>query len=110
MFRAGEARHQISIQSRSTVQDAAGEPANTWTEYASRRASIQRTPGKEAFAAAQDNGRIPVVFRLRWLDGVTPAMRVVFDSKVFDIRSIVDVDGRKAELMLTCDERVGEAP
>lgn len=111
MVRAGDYRHQITVQQRSTTQDAAGEQLDAWTTFITRRAAIQRTPGREAFAAAQDNGRVPTVFEMRYVDGVTNAMRVVFDSRVFDIKSAIDPDnGLKAKLLVTCDERVGESP
>jgi hypothetical protein len=56
------------------------------------------------------NGRIPVVFRIRYLDGIAPALRVVFNGKVHNILSAVDLEGIKEEILLTTEELVGEAP
>jgi head-tail adaptor len=109
-IRAGELRHRIRIEQRSPVQDAAGEPELAWTLVAERWASLERTPGSEVWASAQRNGRVPVVFRLRHLAGVVPAMRVVHDGRVFDIKSVVSPRGVADELLLVTDELVEAAP
>jgi head-tail adaptor len=109
-IRAGELRHRIRIEQRSAAQDAAGEPELAWALVAERWASLERTPGSEVWASAQRNGRVPVVFRLRHLAGVVPAMRVVHAGRVFDIRSVVSPRGVADELLLVTDEIVEVAP
>lgn len=106
MLNLGAMRHVIRIEQRSTTQDAAGEPLNTWTLYAERRAALDRLPGREVWASAQRSGRIPVVFRIHYTDGVLPSMRVVFNSRVFDILSVVDVDGHNESMALVTEEHV----
>lgn len=101
MIRAGEYRHQIIIQRRSTEQDSAGETLNTWTQFASRRASVAWTPGSEVFAAAQRAARAPVVFEIRYLEGVTEDMRVVFGGVVHNITSVVDQGGLHEKLIIS---------
>ncbi len=108
MVRAGAMRFQIDIMVRSSTQDAAGETLNTWAIFATRRAAIQRTAGREVFAAAARNARVPTVFRLRWLDGVLTGMRVQYDGRLFNITSAVDQEETHEELILTTDELVGE--
>lgn len=110
MVRAGEMRHQVVIQQRSTTQDSAGEASTVWTTFAAVRAALERAPGREVWASAQRSGRVPVVFRLRYLADVTPAMRIYFAGKVHNILSAVDVAGRKEELLITAEELVEVAP
>lgn len=115
MVRAGDMRHVVELQVRSTVKDAAGEAQNTWNVFARRRAAIMRTPGREVFASAQRDGRVPVIIRLRWLDGVTDAMRLVFRCNccagrgVHDVKSAIDEAGLNEELVITAEERTGES-
>ncbi len=106
MVDAGAMRHQVRIEQRSTTQDAAGEPVNTWTLFAERRAELVRAPGREIWASAQRNGRVPVVFRLRYLAGVLPQMRLVFDGRTHNILSAVDQAGREEELVIAAEELV----
>lgn len=110
MVRAGQMRHEVTIQQRSTAQHATtGEPLNTWTTFAIRRAAIERSPGSEVWASAQRSGRVPVVLRLRYLSGVLPGMRVLLGAKVLDIISAVDLAGLREELVITAEERVEES-
>lgn len=109
-IRAGELDTRIRIEQRLTTQDAAGEPSIEWEEFAERWASIARTPGSEVWASAQRGGRVPTVFRLRYLAGVLPEMRVVAQERVYEIRSVVRESGRASELLLVTEEIVEATP
>lgn len=109
MIDAGKYRHTIRIEVRTSTQDSVGEQHDTWTTYATTRAKMEAGPaGSEEFASAERQGLIPTVWRIRYRAGITPAMRVVFGIRVFDIRGVVDPNGRKEELLLTTEERVDE--
>jgi SPP1 family predicted phage head-tail adaptor len=103
-------RHRVTIQQRATGTDAAGGMLNTWEDFARRRASIDRTTGSELWGSAQRSARVPTVFRLRFLEGVVPKMRLLCGGAVYNILSAVDQEGRKAELVITAEELVEEAP
>jgi head-tail adaptor len=108
-------RQTVRIEQRSKSQDAAGEPLDSWTLFAERRAAIQRAPGKELWASGERQGRVPTVFRLRYLDGVLPEMRLLLKKPkgewaLYDIVSATDPDGRREELIVTCTEWVGAKP
>ena len=109
-MRAGDMRHSVRLELRTTLQDAAGEPLTTWNLFAERRAAVERSPGREVWASAQRSARVPTIFRLRYLDGVTPAMRLLFDGKVYDILSAIDQAGRGEELLITAEEHVEASP
>lgn len=104
MIRTGKMRHRIRIEVQGTAHDSSGEQAQTWTTFATRWASVQRAQGMEVQASAQRTGRIPVVFGIRYLDGVHPGMRVVFRGRVHNITSAVDQEGLTEELLLYTDE------
>lgn len=107
MIRAGDLRHVVRIEQRSATVDAVGEQLNTWSLFVQRRAAIDRTPGREVWSSQERQGRVPTVFRMRWHDGVLPAMRLIHDEKVFNILSVIDPDnGRGAEMLITCEELV----
>jgi SPP1 family predicted phage head-tail adaptor len=103
-------RHRVKLQQRSSGQDAAGGVLDAWEDFATRWASMERASGREVWASAQRSGRVPAVFRLRYLAGVTPAMRLVFDGRVYNILSAVDMAGRREELVITAEELVEETP
>lgn len=109
-MRAGPMRHRVTIQRRSTTLDAAGGVLDVWEDVATRWASMDRANGSEVWASAQRSGRVPAVFRLRYLSGVVPAMRLVFDGRVYNILSAVDQSGLREELTVSAEELVEVAP
>lgn len=106
----GAMREQVRLESRSTAQDTVGEQILTWSLFALRRAEVVRTPGKELWASMERNGRVPTMWKLRWLDGVLPAMRLICRGKVYNIVSALDPTGRQEELLITSEELVGDSP
>lgn len=107
-FTPGALRESVTIQKRSTSQDGVGEQVHTWSTFEERRAELMKTPGSEAWAAQQRNARVPTTFRLRYLAGVEPGMRLIWSTRVHDIRSAIDPTGRKEELIISAEELVGE--
>lgn len=109
-MRPGPMRHRVVLQQRTSGLDDAGGVRDAWETFATRRAALERAAGREVWASAQRSGRVPAVFRLRWLAGVTSAMRLVHDGRVHNITSVVDQEGRREELVITADELVEETP
>lgn len=107
---SGAMRERVVIQSRSTTLDSSGEQLNTWTLFSTRRAEVVRTYGREIFASAARQARVPTLFRLRKLEGVLPGMRLLCRGKLYDIISAIDPTGRDEELLITTEEIVGETP
>lgn len=109
-MRPGPMRHRVTLQQRATGVDAAGGVLNIWENFATRWASLDRAPGSEVWGSAQRSGRVPAVFRLRYLEGVKPGMRLLTrDGRIHNILSAVDQEGLMAELVITTEELVGEA-
>lgn len=69
------------IESRGTN----GEVLVTWSTFATVKAEVTPLQGKETFLANQELAEHIVRFRIRYLSGVTPKMRVSYDSRIFDI-------------------------
>lgn len=103
----GRMRHRVVIERRTTAQADTGEPLDQWELFATRRAERLATPGNELWAAQQQAGRVPTVFKLRYLAGVLPSMRLSCDGKLYDIVSAVP-DAQNSELLITTQELVGE--
>ena len=55
---------------------------------------------------AQDEAT--VVFRIRWLAGVTNADRVLFEGRIYNIKQTAEI-GRRAGLDLRCVELAGDS-
>ncbi len=105
-MRAGALRHQIIIQSVIETPDASGSPVEAWSTFATVSAAYEPQNGKESVTEDQEQATLTTRFRIRYMSGVTAKMRISFDSRIFDIRSIVDVGGRQKQLHILCGENV----
>ena len=111
MTASGPLREVIQIQEQTTTRDATGQPLLVWGVVGTRRAEKMATPGREVWTSNERVGRVPTVFRIRYPRDfkVTGRLRVVHLGVVYDVKSAIDRDGRRVDMLLTCDEIVGEA-
>lgn len=70
-MRAGDLDRRITIQAVDYVFDEYGGFEEVWTDFATRWASFTQSGGREFFAYATIVSERKVVFRCRWVDGVT---------------------------------------
>lgn len=100
-MQAGNLDQRITLQARSTAQDAAGQPTDTWLDVATVWAQVQAVRGREFFAAAQTQQEQTVKVRIRYRAGVTTAMRLLWEGRPHDITGVIPV-GRKEMLEIMC--------
>ena len=104
-MRAGQLRHLVTIEQRSSTPDTYGEPAQTWTTlHANQPASIEPLSGRELITAQAVQSDVTHRLRMRYVAGVQTKHRILFGSRVFDIRAVRDVNERNIELEMLCTE------
>jgi SPP1 family predicted phage head-tail adaptor len=101
---AGKLNKRITIQQQSTTQDSYGEAVNTWTTFATVWAAINPIIGKEFFASDIVNSKVTTKIRIRYLSGLLPKMRAVYGSKNYDIKAIMNIAEKNAQMLLMCEE------
>jgi SPP1 family predicted phage head-tail adaptor len=108
--RAGKLRHLVTIQQKvagSPDQTAEGAPDSDWSAVASNVwAVVEPLSGRELFAAQQFASEVTTRIRIRYRSGITAAMRVVFESRNYNVRYVMDPDERHKELHLLCTQGV----
>ena len=105
-MRARHLRHKILIEQVTETRDGFGDIVQTWTTYSTRRAEVEPLNGREYFDSKSVQADVTIRFRIRYLKDITPKMRINYDSRYFDIQSIINVKERKRELVLMCKESV----
>ena len=101
---AGTLNQRVTIKSRSTSQDAAGQPVDTWSNVvADIAASILHGTGAETIRAGETASMTRASIRIRWRTGVTPAMRVYHGSDVYEIRQVLPDYATRAHVDLVCE-------
>jgi len=90
----GNLDRRIAIEV-ATITNVYGEAVTTWTTFASVWANYRPLRGKELIAAQQVDAQIEASFRVRWIDGLTPAHRISFDGEIWDIMATPELGRRE---------------
>lgn len=90
----------IVIQSNTPSTNSIGESVESWSTFATVWASFMPRHGREFLASsAEVSAEADAVFTIRWRSDVTPQMRIVHDSRIYDIVSVQEY-GRRVGLEL----------
>jgi SPP1 family predicted phage head-tail adaptor len=103
-MRAGQLDRTIVIQaSTANPPNAFGEITYTWTTFATVRAQIMQQSTEEFLRNYGTTDSFAVIFRIRWLSGVTVQHRIQYDGKTLNIREVKEI-GRRHGLEIRCEE------
>lgn len=104
-MRSGRLDKRVVIEERapgSPRQDALGERVDTWSEFATVRASIRPISAREFRAGAQIQSGVDVEIEIRYLAGVVAEMRVRHLGKLYTIKGALDPELKQKRLLLQC--------
>ena len=95
-------RNRIVIQQKNGFLDSFGQMNETWTTFTSIWAEIIDLTGKEYFGAEAPQNLITtkMITRTRTPVAITPAMRVSYGGKLYNIEAVVSKN--EHELHLLC--------
>lgn len=99
-------KHLVSIQRQSSTQGATGQPANTWTETATWWASINPVSGREYFNASGERAEVTHKIEGRYGPTIAPRDRIVHGSRVFNVKSVLNLEECNHWLQLMATEHV----
>ena len=101
-------RHKVSIEVVAQIQGSKGEVIDTWTELTTRRCTIRPLSGNEYLQSQQVNSQKSMEVTMRH-DSVTSTVttkhRLVYDSRYFDIESILNIGELNTTLKFMCREK-----
>jgi len=110
MTHPGGYLHSITIQQKTASVDAYGGQVFTWSTFASPRCKIAPISGRELVTAKAEQSELSTRFYMRFLSGITPAMRIVDASgQKYEIVSVVNVRGLSRETEILAKAWVIEA-
>lgn len=101
-MRAGQLRHHVTIQRRSTGEDALGQPLLTWSDVATVHANVRQLSGRELMTAGAERAENTARVTMRYRADLVEKMRLLYGAIVYDITSVSDLDGRRRELEVMC--------
>lgn len=100
-MRAGDLDRRIIIERATITYSPSGSPIETWEPLATVWAKVDQQGGREFFATAQEVSERKVVFRIRWIEGLTVLDRVICDEVQYNIEEVRRL-GRKEGVELHC--------
>lgn len=107
-MRAGQLRHRITIEHDVADPDnpgPGGVVAEDWQPWLENEpAEVIEAAGAEiVWGNVQVKATTTHAIRMRFRDGTSPEMRVIFDGRTLGITSARDKDGRRRELIIECE-------
>ena len=112
---ASRLRHRLTLQQEVQASDGAGGYTRSWEDIAelwgeiiplTGSGSSARGSGKETLFAEQMQSEISHRILLRYRSGVTTAMRLQYENRLFNIRMVADINERHNTLELLVQEGV----
>ena len=111
-MKIGELRHRVTIQEKTVSIDAYGGEVVTWSTVVTVWAAVEPLSGREFLEGRRQENEINYRIRIRYREGLTPSMRVVWGSttsggaRAFDIEAVIERASGRREIWLMCREIV----
>lgn len=100
-MKSGRLVHVLTVQRATHGTNDAGTPTTTWADVATLRAERVEQATTEFIRNYGAADETVIVFRTRFLAGVTNADRIAFEGEAFNIKEISPI-GRKRGLEFRC--------
>lgn len=108
-MRAGLLKSRVQVQQLVETADRLGQLVPSWQTVATIWALVRSPTGRELFHAEQTKAVLSHVIECRWLGSlvtITPAHRLLYGTRRFQISNVRDIDERHRHLILDAIELV----
>lgn len=107
-MRSGRLRHRLTLQSKTTTQDAYGAAVVSWVDQGTVWGAIEPLSGKEYFAQEQVQSEARVRIVMRYKSGINTTWRVKHDGLYYDIEEVINHDLRNRMITIMARQGVSE--
>lgn len=110
---AGRLNTRLTLQQRSTTQDASGGQSTTWSDVATVWAFVRPLSGREIIAAQAVNSELTHQITIRWQAAYASpkamaAMRLVAGGRIFNIQSAANEREENRYLVMMATEGLND--
>ena len=102
----GRMRYRMQLQSPSNVTDAGGGRTQSFVRVADIYANIVPKSGKESYQRGKVQDETTHEIYIRYRSDIDATYRLVYDSRSFNIKELLNVDERDRFYKLSCTEGV----
>jgi SPP1 family predicted phage head-tail adaptor len=103
MIDPGKLRERITVEQATEGRNRLGETVLSWQTFADRWASVEGVSSREALELGRNEVSVTHRVRLRYLDGMTQNMRIVWRGRTLEIVSLLEY-GHRSEHVAICEE------
>lgn len=107
--RIGAMRERVDIQTRTPTVGAIGNVAFAWATTATVWAQVRPMSARERFVAERLAARGVYEITIRWRTGITPAMRMLWRGRTFNVKQILNPDERRRFLTIIVEDAAPDA-
>lgn len=98
---------KITLQQATLTADTVGGYVKSWNDMADIWAEVTPLRGQEALQGMQLQASQAVRFVIRWRSGVTAAMRISYNGRIYNIRAVINPQEKFEMLELLAEEGAG---
>lgn len=91
-YEAASLKHRVTLQSLARVSDGQGGYSESWTDVSDVWVSIAPMKGYERFQAMQMQTPVTHKIVMRYRSDVTTAHRLLYGSRVFALKEVLNRD------------------
>lgn len=102
---ASRLNKRIDLQAFTATANGAGGFTTVWNTAATVWAEVKPAGGREIFAGDMVEDVESVIFTIRYMDGISPNMRISFNGNYYNIRSVINT-GLKNIMLEIMGERM----
>lgn len=102
--RAGELRHRIALQSRSSAPSGSDDLAHTYTTVATVAAKARAIQGGRMVSGVQTEERVTHLFLVRFRTDQGAWRWILFNGRRLEVRTVRDPDERGRWLEIQAEE------
>lgn len=103
-MRAGELRHQVTVQRYTETQNDFGEVVKGWFDLFTTRANVRPITGKEIALDYTIVNKLTHRVFLRYRANIKPNDRVIYKDRELNITSVINIDESDVSIELLCEE------
>lgn len=105
MIDPGRLRERVTVQRATETRNALGETVQSWETFAERWASVNGLSSREVLLQGQQQTEVSHRVRMRYVEGMTGTMRLLWRGRVLEISSLLE-HANRSEHELLCTERL----
>jgi len=96
---------RVTVQAVSRASDGQGGFTESWADEATIHAAIEPVKAWEKYQAMQTQTPVTHKVTVRYLAGLTTKKRLLYGTRVLDIKEVINVDERSAFMELKVIEQ-----